>query len=63
MLFMMEFGATGEPIAREDVLYVLTCTEGDGDFPYRSAALGDSNGGSAIYVGKLNRRPGYCRLC
>ena len=50
MLFMMEFGATGEPIAREDVLYVLTCTETDGDFNYRSAALGDSNGGSAIYV-------------
>lgn len=50
MLFMMEFGATGEPIAREDVLYVLTCTEADGDFFYRSAALGDSNGGSAIYV-------------
>lgn len=50
MLFMMEFGATGDPIAREDVLYVLTCTESDGDFHYRSAALGDSNGGSAIYV-------------
>ena len=50
MLFMMEFGATGDPIAREDVLYVLTCTENDGDFFYRSAALGNSNGGSAIYV-------------
>ena len=50
MLFMMEFGATGEPIAREDVLYVLTCTESDGDFFYRSAALGNSNGGSAIHV-------------
>ena len=50
MLFMMEFGATGDPISRVDVLYVLTCTEEDGDFFYRSAALGDSNGGSAIYV-------------
>lgn len=50
MLFMMEFGATGETIAREDVLYVLTCTESDGDFFYRSAALGNSNGGSAIHV-------------
>ena len=50
MLFMMEFGATGEQVAREDVLYVLTCTENDGDFHYRSAALGNSNGGSAIYV-------------
>ena len=50
MLFMMEFGATGDPIAREDVLYVLTCTESDGDFYYRSAALGASAGGSPIYV-------------
>ena len=50
MLFMMEFGATGDPLAREDVLYVLTCTEDDGDFFYRSAALGNSNGGSPIYV-------------
>ena len=25
MLFMMEFGATGDPISRVDVLYVLTC--------------------------------------
>jgi len=50
MLFMMEFGATGDPIAREDVLYVLTCTESDGDFFYRSAALGNSNGGSGIHV-------------
>ena len=50
MLFMMEFGATGDPIARQDVLYVLTCTESDGDFFYRSAALGDSAGGSSIWV-------------
>ena len=50
MLFMMEFGATGDPLTREDVLYVLTCTEDDGDFFYRSAALGNSNGGSPIYV-------------
>ncbi len=50
MLFMMEFGATGEPLTREEVMYVLTCTENDGDYFYRSAALGDSGGGSAIYV-------------
>ncbi len=53
MLFMMEFGAAGEPVAREDVLYVLTCTESDGTFHYRSAALGDSQGGSQIYVWEL----------
>lgn len=50
MLFMMEFGGAGEPVARVDVMYVLTCTEPDGTFHYRSAALGDSQGGSAIYV-------------
>jgi len=50
MLFMMEFGAAGEPVSRLDVIYVLTCTEPDGTFHYRSAALGDSQGGSAIYV-------------
>ena len=44
MLFMMEFGATGDPISRVDVIYVLTCTEPDGTFHYRSAALGNSNG-------------------
>ena len=63
MLFMMEFGATGEPIARVDVLYVLTCTESDGDFFYRSAALGDSNGGSAIYVWEVGTDDRYCRFC
>ena len=58
MLFMMEFGATGDPIAREDVLYVLTCTESDGDFFYRSAALGASNGGSPIWVWEVgSERP------
>ena len=50
MLFMMEFGATGEPLTREEVLYVLTCTEHDGDYFYRSAALGNSGMGSPIYV-------------
>lgn len=50
MLFLMEFGAAGEPVARLDVSYILTCTEPDGTFHYRSAALGDSQGGSAIYV-------------
>ena len=50
MLFMMEFGAAGEPVDRVDVIYVLTCTEPDGTFHYRSAALGDSQGGSAIHV-------------
>ena len=53
MLFMMEFGATGDPISRIDVIYVLTCTEPDGTFHYRSAALGDSMGGSAIYVWRV----------
>ena len=53
MLFMMEFGAAGEPVSRLDVIYVLTCTEPDGTFHYRSAALGDSQGGSAIYVWKV----------
>ncbi|MBT4065682.1 MAG: hypothetical protein HOE76_00480 [Euryarchaeota archaeon] len=53
MLFMMEFGAAGEPVARLDVKYVLTCTEPDGTFHYRSAALGDSQGGSPIYVWEL----------
>ena len=50
MLFMMEFGAAGEPVDRVDVIYVLTCTEPDGTFHYRSAALGDYQGGSAIHV-------------
>lgn len=50
MLFMMEFGLTGDPIVREDVWYVLTCTEPDGTYHYRSAPLGDSQGGSPIYV-------------
>ena len=36
MLFMMEFGATGDPISRIDVMYVLTCTEPDGTFHYLS---------------------------
>ncbi len=53
MLFMMEFGATGEEIEREDVIYVLTCTEPDGTFHYRSAELGDSKGGSPIFVWKV----------
>ena len=53
MLFMMEFGATGDPISRVDVMYVLTCTEPDGTFHYRSAALGDSMGGSPIYVWRV----------
>ena len=50
MLFMMEFGGAGEPISRVDVQYVLTCTEDDGTFNYRSAVLGDSQGGSPIHV-------------
>lgn len=50
MLFLMEFGSAGEPVARVDVIYVLTCTEPDGTFHYRAAPLGDSKGGSAIYV-------------
>ena len=50
MLFMMEFGDAGEEVARLDVKYVLTCSYADGTFNYRSAALGDSAGGSAIYV-------------
>ncbi|HIF45226.1 MAG TPA: hypothetical protein EYQ73_00275 [Candidatus Poseidoniales archaeon] len=50
MLFLMEFGAAGESVARVDVIYVLTCTESDGTFNYRSAALGDSQGGSNIFV-------------
>ena len=50
MLFLMEFGAAGETVSRVDVQYVLTCTENDGTFNYRSAALGDSRGGSAIFV-------------
>ena len=53
MLFMMEFGSAGEPLQREDVEYVLYCTEPDGTFHYRSAALGDSNGGSDIHVWEL----------
>lgn len=53
MLFMMEFGATGDPITRADVIYVLTCTEPDGTFHYRSAALGNSNGGSPIHVWRV----------
>lgn len=53
MLFMMEFGAAGEPVDRVDVQYVLTCTEPDGTFHHRSAALGDSQGGSPIYVWEL----------
>ena len=50
MLFMMEFGGAGEPISRVDVQYVLTCTEDDGTFNYRSAVLGHSQGGSPIFV-------------
>ena len=50
MLFMMEFGGAGEPVARVDVQYVLTCTQDDGTFSHRSAVLGDSQGGSPIYV-------------
>lgn len=54
MLFMVEFGAAGEPLEREDVQYVLTCTEPDGTFNYRSAVLGDSGvGGSDIFVWEL----------
>tara|TARA_B110000444_G_scaffold259443_1_gene303184 strand:- start:2260 stop:2892 length:633 start_codon:yes stop_codon:yes gene_type:complete len=53
MLFMMEFGGAGDPLARDDVQYVLTCTEPDGTFHYRSAALGDSNGGSDIHVWEI----------
>ena len=53
MLFMMEFGAGGEPVLRENVSYVLTCTEPDGTFHYRSAPLGDSQGGSPIFVWKV----------
>ena len=53
MLFMMEFGGAGDPLARDDVQYVLTCTEHDGTFHYRSAALGDSNGGSDIHVWEI----------
>lgn len=49
-LFMMEFGSSGDPVLRVDVIYVLTCTHPDGTFYYRSAALGNSNGGSPIYV-------------
>ena len=50
MLFLMEFGAAGETVSRVDVQYVLTCTESDGTFNYRSAALGDSRGGSPLFV-------------
>ena len=53
MLFMMEFGGAGDPLERDDVKYVLTCTEPDGTFHYRSAALGDSNGGSDIHVWEI----------
>jgi hypothetical protein len=66
MLFMMEFGATGDPISRIDVIYVLTCTEPDGTFHYRSAALGDSGGGSLIYVWKVGdtdpNSPGFTNV-
>lgn len=50
MLFMMEFGPAGEAVERLDVIYVLTCTDQDGTFNFRSAALGDSRGGSSIAV-------------
>ena len=50
MLFLMEFGAAGETVSRVDVQYVLTCTESDGTFNYRSASLGDSRGGSPLRV-------------
>lgn len=54
MLFMVEFGAAGEPLQRVDVQYVLTCTEPDGTFNYRSAVLGDSGPlGSDIFVWEL----------
>ena len=53
MLFMMEFRGAGDPLARDDVQYVFTCTEPDGTFHYRSAALGDSNGGSDIHVWEI----------
>tara|TARA_B100000614_G_C14555369_1_gene495347 strand:- start:2050 stop:2685 length:636 start_codon:yes stop_codon:yes gene_type:complete len=67
MLFMMEFGATGDPIARADVIYVLTCTEPDGTFHYRSAALGNSMGGSPIYVWRVGddgpvNNPGFTNV-
>ena len=67
MLFMMEFGATGDPITRADVIYVLTCTEPDGTFHYRSAALGNSNGGSSIHVWRVGddspvNNPGFTNV-
>ena len=49
-LFMMEFGSSGDQVTRVDVIYVLTCTHPDGTFYYRSAALGNSMGGSALFV-------------
>ena len=63
MLFMMEFGSSGEAVQRLDVWYQLSCTEPDGDYFYRSAALGVSGGGSAIYVWEVGDpapgQPGY----
>ena len=63
MLFMMEFGSSGEAVERLDVWYQLSCTEPDGDYFYRSAALGDSDGGSTIYVWEVGDpapgQPGY----
>ena len=56
MLFMMEFGSAGEPLQREDVEYVLYCTEPDGTFHYRSAALGDSNGDALDTCGVVVER-------
>ena len=53
MLFLMEFGGAGDPVERLDVHYVLTCSEPDGTFFYRSAALGDANGGQPIFVWKV----------
>ena len=63
MLFMMEFGSSGDAVERLDVWYQLSCTEPDGDFFYRSAALGETNGGSEIYVWEVGDpspgQPGY----
>ena len=56
----LEFGATYSWIFRRYPICSssrshehLTCTEPDGTFHYRSAALGNSNGGSAIHVWRV----------
>ena len=63
MLFLMEFGSSGEAVARSDVIYTLSCTDSSGNYFYRSAALGNSAGGSTIYVWQVNQpgpgEPGY----